>query len=98
MVDHLKAGGESVEEKLAGRQLVGLVRRIIADFKAHLSCREQEILERRIIAHDPLTLQKLGDCFGVSRERIRQIEKNIIRKLRNYFCAEVPDFQSYLTG
>lgn len=98
MVDHLKANGESVEEKLAGRQLVGLVRRIIAEFKAHLSRREQEILERRIIAPDPLTLQKLGDCFGVSRERIRQIEKNIIRKLRNYFSAQVPDFQSYLTG
>lgn len=98
LVDHLRANGDSVEDRLARRQLIGLARKIIAEFKVHLSRREQEILDRRIIAHDPLTLQKLGDYFGLSRERIRQIEKNIIRKLRHYFSAKIPDFQSYLAG
>lgn len=98
LVDHLRADGQSVEEKVAGRQLVGLVRKIIAEFKTRLSRREREIMERRIIATDPLTLQSLGDCFGVSRERIRQIEKNIIREFRRYFSSRIPDFQSYLGG
>lgn len=96
LVDHLRAKGQSAEEMLAGRQMIRLVRRIIAEFKLCLTQREQEILKRRIVAREPLTLQKLGDRFGVSKERIRQIEKRIIRNLRSYFRARFPDFQTWL--
>jgi RNA polymerase sigma-32 factor len=51
--------------------------------KLSLNGKEWAILERRLKSLDPLTLQELGTEFGVSRERIRQIEaqlKNRIRK------------------
>jgi RNA polymerase sigma-32 factor len=45
-----------------------------------------------------MTLQTLGEQFGISRERVRQIEGNIIKKLRSYMRREVPDFEYYLAS
>ena len=40
-------------------------------------------------------LQEIGDRYGISRERVRQVEKNIIKKMREYFKKEIPDFAAY---
>jgi RNA polymerase sigma-32 factor len=42
-----------------------------------------------------MTLQEIGDQYGISRERVRQVEKNIIKKMRDYFKQEIPDFYAY---
>jgi RNA polymerase sigma-32 factor len=47
-----------------------------------LSGKELEIFEQRMIAEDPLTLQQLGDHFGVTRERVRQLESRVSGRLR----------------
>ena len=47
-----------------------------------LKPRERRIIEQRILTDAPKTLQDLADEFGVSRERIRQIEQNALNKLR----------------
>jgi RNA polymerase sigma-32 factor len=60
-----------------------------------MSPREIEIFELRIFSDNPVTLQEIGDRYGISRERVRQIEKNIIRKIREFFKSEIPDFASY---
>ena len=44
--------------------------------------RTRHIIEQRILADPPKTLQYLADEFGISRERIRQIEQNALKKLR----------------
>ena len=49
---------------------------------AQLNPREQRILEARRLAEPPLTLEDLADEFGVSRERIRQIEVRAFEKLQ----------------
>ena len=49
----------------------------------------------RIFADRPETLQEIGDRYGISRERVRQVEKNIIKKMREYFKDEIPDFDVY---
>lgn len=98
LLDNLEAQNDSAEDRLGSRQLVRMLREFISQFKSHLNLREREILERRIVAQEPLTLQKLGDQFGVSRERIRQIEARIIRNLKQYLKSEIPDFQFYLAG
>lgn len=97
MLDSIRGDGDSVEESVAGLQVRQLVHTLLARFKPSLDGREQDILERRIVALEPLTLKKLGDRYGVSRERIRQIEANILRKLRLFFKSEVADYHSYLT-
>jgi RNA polymerase primary sigma factor len=47
--------------------------------------REREVLELRygLNGHNPLTLEQVGDTFGVTRERIRQIENNTLKKLKH---------------
>jgi len=49
----------------------------------HLNHREQEIIEARILRDNPLTLQELADRFSISRERVRQLEKNALAKIKN---------------
>ena len=67
----------------------------ITEFRKKMSPREIEIFELRIFSDNPVTLQEIGDRYGISRERVRQIEKNIIRKMREFLKREIPDFASY---
>jgi RNA polymerase sigma-32 factor len=47
-----------------------------------LDSRERFIISKRFMDDSPWTLQKLGDHFGTSRERIRQLEKRALNKLK----------------
>jgi RNA polymerase sigma-32 factor len=47
-----------------------------------LNEREQAILDRRLLSEEPDLLGDLGEAFGVSKERVRQIEAALIKKLR----------------
>jgi len=53
-----------------------------------LNPRELNIIKQRILADPPSTLQDIAEQYGVSRERIRQIEQNALRKLRKAMTAE----------
>lgn len=60
-------------------------------FGATLDGRELEIFRDRLVADEPITLQELGDRWGVSRERARQLEKRMILRLRKYLQDELGD-------
>jgi RNA polymerase sigma-32 factor len=47
-----------------------------------LNDRERKIIQERILGESPRTLQELADDFGISRERVRQLEANALGKLR----------------
>jgi RNA polymerase primary sigma factor len=51
---------------------------------AALPCRDREVLELRygLNGHQPMTLEEVGTAFGVTRERIRQIENNTLKRLK----------------
>ena len=52
-----------------------------------LSSREQDIVRRRFMTDDPVTLEVLGKEYGISRERVRQIEGRCIIKLKTDLAA-----------
>ncbi|MEM6993813.1 MAG: RNA polymerase factor sigma-32 [Myxococcota bacterium] len=58
-------------------------------FGADLTGREEEIFRDRLLSDEPVTLQELGDRWGVSRERARQIEKRLVLRLRAYLQGEL---------
>jgi RNA polymerase sigma-32 factor len=58
------------------------LRAILDEFTAGLSGREKTLFQTRWLSEDPATLQEVGDQFGISRERTRQIEKRLLRRLR----------------
>lgn len=82
----------SVEERLMEREEKQIVRHNLKKFRRRLNARERDILELRLLAEKPLTLQELGEFHGVSRERIRQVEKRLLKRMRRFFESEVPEF------
>jgi len=70
------------EEALAEKERKDFLHREIRRALEKLNGRERVIIEKRIMAEEPATLQELGDLFNISRERVRQIEGVALRKLR----------------
>ncbi len=71
----------SAEDRLASAQITAEVADRLAELHADLNEKEQVILTDRLLSDDPRTLQAVGDQFGVSRERVRQIEVNLKKKI-----------------
>ncbi|MBW2220869.1 MAG: RNA polymerase factor sigma-32 [Deltaproteobacteria bacterium] len=94
-VELLSDEAESVENQVAKKEIEALLHNKIAEFKKTMTSRELEIFEQRIFSDTPATLQEIGDRYGISRERVRQVEKNIIKKMREFFKQEMPDFNFY---
>jgi RNA polymerase sigma-32 factor len=58
-------------------------------FAVQLEGREQTIFRERWLTDAPKTLQEIGDQYGVSRERARQLEKRLLSRLRKYLETEL---------
>lgn len=95
-VNFVSSDAESAEDQLAKKEIETLLHNKIDDFKKTMSSRELEIFELRVFSDSPATLQEIGDKYHISRERVRQIEKNIIKKIKEYLKNELPDFASYI--
>ena len=80
------------ETQAASSELGAIVKTKLAAFAATLQTdREKEIWVRRMVAADPISLSELGDEFGVSKERIRQVEARIKKRLKEYLEDELGD-------
>ncbi len=82
-----------VEEVLAESEMKALFRQKLEEFRHELNDKERDILDLRLLAEKPLTLQEIGARHGISRERVRQIEDRLIKKLRHYLKSEIPDWE-----
>jgi RNA polymerase sigma-32 factor len=80
----LPAAAAGPDEITAGAELQELVRAHLEQFRATLRGKDLVIFDQRMVADEPLTLQKLGDEFGISRERVRQLEARLAGRLREY--------------
>ena len=60
-------------------------------FGATLKDRELDIFRDRLLNDSPATLQEIGEKYGVSRERARQIEERLKKKLRNFLQSHLGD-------
>jgi RNA polymerase sigma-32 factor len=94
-IEFLSPDTASIEDQVAKKEMETLLHSKILEFKKKMTQRELEIFNLRIFSDTPATLQEIGDKYQISRERVRQIEKNIIKKMRDYFKREIPDFSSY---
>jgi RNA polymerase sigma-32 factor len=94
-IEFLSLDSDSAEVRLAQKEIKTLIRTKVSEFREKLTDRELEIFNRRIFSDSPVTLQDIGDRYDISRERVRQVEKNIIKKMKDYFKREIPDFDSY---
>ena len=96
--DFIPHGGPSVEEVVAGREIKERMYDLLNDLQKSLNDKEQMILQTRLLSDEPQTLQDIADIFGISRERVRQIEANLLKKMKKYLEQEVPDIRNFFGG
>lgn len=87
----LPATGAGPDQLTEGAELSELVRQRLDEFRTTLAGKDAIIFDRRVVADEPQTLQELGDEFGVSRERVRQLEARLMGKLRTYLRESLGD-------
>jgi RNA polymerase sigma-32 factor len=92
-VDMMPAAGAGPETQMADEELQALLKDKLGEFRKTLAGKEKDvaIFDMRLVADDPLTLQDLGDKFGISRERVRQLEQRLLGRLRDYLKREMGD-------
>lgn len=73
-----------VEARVVDQQFDNALRSAVEDFKGKVSERERAIIDRRLFTDDPVTLQEIADEFGLSRERIRQLESKLRSELKEH--------------
>jgi RNA polymerase sigma-32 factor len=75
--------------KVEESEFTALLREKLETFAATLQGREETIFRERWLTETALTLQQIGDRYGVSRERARQLEKRMLTRLRTYLEQEL---------
>jgi len=94
-IEFISEGSTSAEDHVAKKEIEALLHNKVSEFRKQMTERELEIFDQRIFSDSPVTLQEIGDRYSISRERVRQIEKNVIKKMRDFFKSEIPDFDVY---
>ena len=94
-IEFINVESDSSEDQIAKKEIEEILHTKVDEFKKNLNERELDIFERRIFSDNPETLQEIGEAYAISRERVRQIENNILKKMKSYFKKDMPDFDMY---
>lgn len=76
---------ESMEDALAREEMIKLLQSKVSELEPGLSEREKIILHERLLNEEPLTLQEIGEKYGITREAVRQMEARLIKKIKEKF-------------
>ena len=85
----LLADDEDVEYVVTEKEKQNVLAKIIKTFTATLNEKEECVLHKRLMADEPLTLEEIGMKFRISRERERQIEREVLKKARTCFNRNI---------
>lgn len=92
-LDLLKDAEADPVEAVSKGQDAAIVKREVKDALALLNEKERVVIENRVMSEEPRSLQELGDSLGLTRERVRQIENEALRKLGKTLLKKLgPDF------
>lgn len=86
------------EESVANAEYRQVVGEKIEEFAGSLKDKELVIFRERLLNEDPLTLREIGERYGISRERVRQIEERLKKRLKEYLSKELKDVKEVVTG
>jgi RNA polymerase sigma-32 factor len=91
-LDMLESAGDTRPDVQAeSTEFRDLLREKLTAFEKTLRGREQTIFRERLLNDAPKTLQEIGETYGISRERARQLEKRLTQKLKAYLQSELGD-------
>jgi RNA polymerase sigma-32 factor len=86
--DLQRGTAEGPDETISKGEELANLRNQIENLRPKLSARELIILDERLLADDPLTLQEIGEKYGITREAVRQMEVRVMKKLRDLVLSK----------
>ena len=89
--DWLEDDTQNQEASFADTEEYLIKKNILSDSLEYLNERERDIISERQLSENPLTLEELSNRYGVSRERIRQIEAKAFEKLQTKMTEKAKD-------
>jgi RNA polymerase sigma-32 factor len=95
LMEFLPAKGEFIDRRLADDEIKSLLNEKLKEFKETLKDKELYIFQHRLLAENPATLQEIGNEYGITRERARQIEERLLRKIKAFLEEEIPGIEDY---
>lgn len=75
----------AADEQIGKAEELDILHRNIEAIRGKLNSKELYILEHRLLADEPMTLQEIGDHYGTTREAVRQLEARLMNKIKNAF-------------
>jgi RNA polymerase sigma-32 factor len=94
----LPQGGPGIEDMVASQEIRDRLAETLDSMRDNLNEKERVILQSRLLSDEPLTLQTIAEQFGISRERVRQIEANLLKKLKKQLEKDMPDIQDLFSA
>lgn len=91
--DFIASQEQSSESILAEAQLREQISQKLREIREKLNDKEKDILDNRLLSENPVTLQEIGARWGISRERVRQLEERLKKKIRVYLVEQIPGFE-----
>lgn len=91
LIDVLPDRANNPEEAAAAGEWREFAHERVEEFEATLRDKELEIFRARLLAESPDTLQEIGARFGISRERVRQIETRLKKRLKEFIKSKASD-------
>jgi RNA polymerase sigma-32 factor len=89
---------QTPEEQFSDREYQSVLREKLERFAQTLRDKELVIFRERLLTEEPLTLREIGERYGISRERVRQIEERVKKKVKAYLAKEFKDLKEIVLG
>lgn len=87
-IDFLSDASVPMDQQVENDDLKEKLFAHLKDFVGSLKEKEKNIFQQRLYSEVPKTLQEIADEYGITRERIRQIEERVVEKLRKFFIEK----------
>lgn len=98
LLGNIIPGDENFEDIIEREEIKGLFKEKLEEFSKILNNRDLEILQERLLSSEPKTLEVMGKRFRISKERVRQIEKKTVQRLKDFMKKEIKDFDIIRSG
>ena len=93
LLDVLPDPSSNPEEATAGAEFRQFAKEKVEEFASKLEGKELEIFRARLLSEEPVTLQEIGEQFGISRERVRQIENRLKKRFKDFLKGQASDIE-----
>jgi len=86
-LDMEASGDIAVDDDMAQREDLQILNKNIESLRPKLNQKEIYLLEQRLLADQPVTLQEIGEKWGVTREAVRQMESRLMKKIKDQMTS-----------